>query len=131
MKTILVDAVYVFVLPGTGIDQALFAFLESFPHKKILLTSANSEQKKEFGLVDMPYDVFSLAGDPPKSNPLYYTKMLQHYGLSADDVVYFEHNQEAVKSSQSVGIPTYWYDTQGKDLAGLKQFFAEHGILPQ
>jgi hypothetical protein len=48
--------------------------------------------------------------------------MLKHFNLSADDVVYFEHNEDAVKSAQSVGINTFHYDKDAKDLEALKKF---------
>ena len=48
--------------------------------------------------------------------------MLEPFGLTKDDVVYFEHNPEAVKSAQSVGITTHYYDPDKKDLGALKIF---------
>lgn len=121
MKTILVDAVYCFVTDKI-IDQELYAVLEQYPNRKILLTGANDEQMVSFGLVDMPYEVFTLKHNPEKADPEYYKQMLAHFGLTAADVVYFEHAEAAVKSAQSVGIPTYHYDEKARDLAALKQF---------
>jgi len=40
--------------------------------------------------------------------------------------IYFEHNSDAVKSSQSVGINTFYYDNDKKDLTALKQFLDEN-----
>lgn len=48
--------------------------------------------------------------------------MLKHFSLDKDDVVYFEHNENAVKSAESVGIRTYFYDPDKKDLEALKDF---------
>jgi FMN phosphatase YigB (HAD superfamily) len=48
--------------------------------------------------------------------------MLENFGLSKDDVVYFEHNADAVESAKSVGINSYFYDNNKKDLEGLKKF---------
>jgi len=42
-----------------------------------------------------------------------------------DDVVYFEHNADAVKSAESVGITAYNYDKDKKDLEALKKFLDE------
>ena len=44
------------------------------------------------------------------------------FNLNANEVIYFEHNSEAVKSAQSVGINTYFYDNDLKDLESLKKF---------
>jgi len=52
--------------------------------------------------------------------------MLQHFSLSKDEVVYFEHNPEAVKSAESVGIKSYYYDPEKKDLEALKKFLTEN-----
>jgi HAD superfamily hydrolase (TIGR01509 family) len=100
--------------------------LESFPNKKIILTGANDEKFKKFGLDKMPYEVFTLEHNPEKTDPKYYEKMLEYFNLSKNDVVYFEHNLEAVKSAQSVGIKTYYYDANKKDLGALKDFLREN-----
>ena len=100
--------------------------LEAFPNRKIILTGANDEQFKEFGLDKMPYEVFTLKHNPEKTDSTYYEAMLKHFGLTREDVVYFEHNPEAVKSAQSVGIKTYYYDPDKKDLQALKSFLTEN-----
>ena len=122
MKTILVDAIYCIVSPEGEIFQEMYKLLETYTNKKIILTGANDEQFIKFGLDKMPYEVFTLKHNPEKTNPLYYTKMLEHFNLTKDDVVYFEHNIDAVKSAESVGIKTYFYNDEVKDLEGLKKF---------
>ena len=121
MKTILVDAVDCFVTEKV-IDQELYAMLEQYPNRKILLTGANNEQIVEFGLVSMPYEVFTLKHNPEKADPAYYQTMLAHFGLAAADAVYFEHAEPAVKSAQAAGITTYHYDEAKRDLPALKHF---------
>ena len=125
MKTVLVDAVNCFVSDEGVIFQEMFDLLEKYPNRKILLTGANDEQFKKFGLDKMPYEVFTLKHNPEKTNPKYYEMILEHFGLTKDDVVYFEHNPEAVKSAQSVGIKTHFYDSEKKDLDSLKKFLDE------
>lgn len=129
MKTILVDAVDAFVIESEGafrIFNEMHDLLETYPNRKIILTGANDGQFKEFGLDKMPYDVFTLKHNPEKTDPEYYEAMLKHFSLSKDDVVYFEHNPEAVKSAQSTGIKTYYYDPDKKDLEALKYFLSEN-----
>lgn len=125
MKTILVDAVHCFVIKGEGIFKEMHTLLETYPNRKILLTGANDEQMDLFGLHDMPYDVFTLKHEPEKTDPAYYTTMLEQFGLSANEVIYFEHDAEAVKSAESVGIKTYFYDEVSRDLGGLREFLVE------
>jgi HAD superfamily hydrolase (TIGR01509 family) len=122
MKTILVDAVDCFVSDEGKIFEGMRDLLATYPNKKIILTGANDEQFKMFGLDKMPYEVFTLKHSPEKTDQKYYEMMLVHFGLAKEDVVYFEHNPEAVESAQSVGIETYFYDNDKKDLGGLKKF---------
>ena len=129
MKTILVDAVYCFVIEDNGdfeIFKEMYGLLETFPNRKILLTGANDEQFKSFGLDKMPYEVFTLKHNPEKTDPTYYQKMLEYFGLNKDDVIYFEHNPKAVESAQSVGIKTHYYDSEKKDLEILKKFLDDN-----
>ncbi len=126
MKTILVDAVDTFVIEGEGIFKPMFDLLEKYPNKKIILTNANDEQMQAFGLINLPNELFTLKHNPDKTDPEYFTKMLNHFGLFKDDVIYFEHNPEAVKSAQSVGIVSYLYDSDKKDLESLKKFLDEN-----
>ncbi len=125
MKTILVDAWNTFVTKE-GIFRELKEMLDGFDNKKIILTNANEDERKKFGIIDMPYDVFTLNHDPNKTDALYYKKMLEHFSLKPEETIYFEHNADAVKSAQSVGITTFHYDKDKKDLVALKQFIEEN-----
>lgn len=125
MKIILVDAVYAFVIKtdsGFKIFDEMYALLETFPNRKIILTGANDEQFKEFGLDKMPYEVFTLKHNPEKTDLKYFETTLSHFGLGKDDVIYFEHNIDAVKSAETVGIKSYHYHSEKKDLVALKNF---------
>lgn len=126
MKTILVDAAGTFVIEGQGIYEPLFELLEQYPNPKIILTNADDDQVVEFGLVNLPYELFSLKHSPEKTDPEYFKTMLRHFNLAADDVVYFEHNMDAVKSAQSVGITAYFYDAYLKDVVALRTFLNEN-----
>lgn len=122
MKTILVDAINTFVIKGNGIFQEMYKMLEEYPNKKIILTNANDEQMENFGLNKMPFEVFTLKHNPEKTDPKYFQIMLKHFNLDAEEAIYFEHNPEAVKSAQSVGIVTFNYDKGKRDLSALKKF---------
>ncbi|MBP9817877.1 hypothetical protein KBC75_03970 [Candidatus Shapirobacteria bacterium] len=122
MKTILVDAVGTLVIEGQGIYKPLQDLLGTYPNRKIILTNANDEQLITFGLVNLPYELFTLKHNPDKTDPNYFREMLVHFNLNASDVVYFEHNSEAVVSAQSIGITSHYYDSDKKDLESLKSF---------
>lgn len=122
MKTILVDAVFCFVSPEGQIFKEMHDLLETYTNRKIILTGANDEQFKKFGLDKMPYEVFTLKHNPEKTDPQYFEILLKQYGLSNEEVIYFEHNIEAVKSAEKAGIVSYFYDGHLKDLISLKKF---------
>lgn len=128
MKTILVDAVNCFVSEDGKIFTEMMDLLETFPNEKIILTGANDEQFKKFGLNQMPYKVFTLKHNPEKTNPKYYKTLFRQFGLNKKNVVYFEHDPEAVNSAKSVGIISYHYDPRKKDLNALKKFLIENAI---
>lgn len=127
MKTILVDAAGTFVLKDEGINKEMYAMLETFPNPKIILTNANDQQFIEFGLTNLPYPIFTLKHNPDKVDPIYFKKMLENFKLKANDVIYFEHDADAVKSAESVGIKAYHYDSDKKDLVALKEFLEYNG----
>lgn len=122
MKTILVDAAGTFVIEGQGVYQPLYELLESYPNRKIIVSNANDEQLIQYGIVNMPYEVFTLKHDPNKDNPEYFKKLLNHFNLTVDDVIYFEHSQPAVDSASLLGIHSHHYDSVKKDLDSLKSF---------
>ncbi|MFA6392010.1 MAG: HAD-IA family hydrolase [Patescibacteria group bacterium] len=126
MKTILVDAVNAFVIKNEGIYEPMHDLLEQYPNRKIILTGADDEQMKIFGLDKMPYEVFTLKHNPEKTDPKYYETMLEHFNFNAKDVIYFEHNEEAVESAQSIGINTYHYDKDTRDISSLKKFLNDN-----
>lgn len=126
MKTILVDAVDTFVIKGEGIFEEMHELLEEYPNRKIIVTNANDEEMKKFGLNDVPYEVYTLKHQPNKTDPKYFETLLKHFHLKAQDVIYFEHNIDAVQSAGSLGIISFHYDADKKDLASLKGFLDEN-----
>ncbi len=126
MKTILVDAINGIILKDGTLFQEMYEMLEEFPSRKIVLTSANDEQSKQYNLHKIPYEIFTLKHDPEKSDSKYFKIMLNHYSLKSIDVIYFEHNPEAVKCAEKVGIKTYSYDPIEKDLNSLRIFITSN-----
>jgi HAD superfamily hydrolase (TIGR01509 family) len=127
MKTILVDAAFTFTLKDKNkIDPKLYSLLEEYENPKIILTNANSEQMPIYGLVDLPYPLFTLSHEPNKDNPEYFKKMLENFKLSATDVIYFEHDKDAVDSARSLGVVSYYFDHETRDLGLLKGFIEEN-----
>tara|TARA_B110001450_G_scaffold45214_1_gene41752 strand:+ start:4802 stop:5179 length:378 start_codon:yes stop_codon:yes gene_type:complete len=124
MKTILVDAWNTFVKNNT-IDSDIYKILESYENQKIILTNANNKELINLGIVNMPYKVFSLSHNPNKDDKLYFIKLIEKYNLIISDLVYIEHNIEAVKSAISLGIKTYHYKPQ-ESTDELSQFLLKN-----
>lgn len=132
MKTILVDAVDTFAVEVDGkyqVFEEIHKLLETFPNRKILVTGADDEQFKEWNLDKMPYEVFTLKHNPEKTDPKFYETLLKSFNLNNDEVIYFEHNPKAVESAQSVGIKSYFYDPETKDLEALKKFLDKNSRI--
>ena len=111
MKTILVDAAFCFTIEKEDkfeIFQDMYDLLETYQNKKIVLSGANDEQIIKFGLDNIPYELFTLKHNPEKTDPKYYEILLEKYSLNKNDVIYFEHNIDAVKSAESIGIKSYF-----------------------
>lgn len=124
-KTILVDAVDTFIInigDKFELHKEMFDLLEMYRNNKIILTNADDEQIIKYGLTNLPYELFTLKHNPDKTNPKYFSRMLKQFNLAKDDVVYFEHNFDAVKSAESLGIVTYHYIAEERDLSKLKIF---------
>lgn len=122
MKTILVDAINGLILEDGTIFQAMYEMLETYPNRKIVLTGANDEQFKMFNLDKSPYEVFTLKHNPEKTDPAYFETLLERFNLNPEETVYFEHNIEAMKSAESIGITSYFYDHTKEDVTALKRF---------
>lgn len=125
MKTILVDAYKTFVFDGKVFDE-MYQLLEKFPNPKIILTNANDVEIKNLGLVDLPYELYTLKHNPDKTDPEYFRTLLKDKNLKPKDCVYFEHTPEAVKSAQTLEIVSYFYDDIQKDLESLQRFLEKN-----
>lgn len=125
MKTILVDARNTFVTES-GINEDIKNLLDWFPNRKIIVTNANDEQLITLGIVNMPYEVFTLKHNPDKIDPKYFETLLNTYQLTADEIIYFEHNTDAIQSAQSLWITTHHYNKDEKDIEKLKEFIIQN-----
>jgi FMN phosphatase YigB (HAD superfamily) len=124
MKTILVDAWNTFVT-NNGINHEMNSLLDSYPNDKLILTNANPAELIKFGIVNMPYEVYSLHHEPNKTDSNYFTKMLNHFCLSTNNVLYFEHNEDAVKAAKNIGIVSLHFN-KGCSLSELQDFLNQN-----
>ncbi len=128
MKEILVDIAHTFFIYDQGISGEMYDLLEEYPNRKILVTNADSEKMKKKGMTDLPYGVFTLENNPSKSEPEYFLELLKCYKLEPNDVIYFDHKQKCVDSAKGIGIVSYYYDSDKRDLNELKLFLDKNLI---
>tara|TARA_X000001036_G_C20416662_1_gene699354 strand:- start:278 stop:655 length:378 start_codon:yes stop_codon:yes gene_type:complete len=115
MKIILVDAWNTFV-KEKKIDNELYKILEAFSNKKIILTNASQNERKEYGIMQMPYNVFSLSHNPEKTDPKYFEILCSKYNFNPDDLLYIEHNKKAYKTATLFGIISFLYEGDNKSV---------------
>ena len=128
MKTLLIDAVNTFIIKGEWIDQNIYQIIQQYPDiQNIIVTNADYQQDNLFGLCDMPYPVFTGKKNPHKSDPSYYQLLYKTHNLNPQDIIYIEHNIDAIKSAQQNGInKTYHFDPLQKNYDKLDQFLKNH-----
>jgi len=123
MKKILaVDAVGCLVDLNGNINNDIFKMINEYKNKKIILTNANDEEKKIF-LKNISDEIFSLKHNPEKIDPTYYEKFLSKFQIKAENVIYFEHDIQAVNSAKLNGILTHHYDG---NINNLNQFLKKN-----
>lgn len=122
-KVILVDAVYCLVDENGNINIELKQYLDSLENRKIVVTNASLEKYKLYFKNLKDYEIFTLQRNPMKGNPEYFKTLLSNFKLKAEEVIYFEHDDEAVKSAQSIGIRATKYTG---DILMVKKFIEEN-----
>ena len=101
MKIILVDA-WNTLIKNKKIDSTIYNILEGLKNKKIILTNANDKELVNYGIINMPYEVFSLSHDPNKDNPFYFKLLIEKYSLNIDNLIYIEHNKEIAQRTNEM-----------------------------
>ncbi|MBU0612424.1 hypothetical protein KKB10_00245 [Patescibacteria group bacterium] len=51
--------------------------------------------------------------------------MLGHFKLNAKDMIFFRNKKKVVKSARFIGINTFYYNKDKRDLVKLKKFLDE------
>lgn len=127
MKTILVDAINGLILRETAeIDNEMYDLLETYKNNKIIVTNANAQEREKFNLKNLPYELFTLEHSPEKTNPEYFRRLLETYSLEVDEVVYLEHNTDAIRSAVSLWIRCFWFNHTKRDLEALNKFLEDN-----
>ena len=121
MKIILVDA-WNTLITENGIYMEMYNMLEKFDEKKIILSNANKNEQLEFGMVNLPYDFFSLEHQPNKSNPKYFKLLIKKFDYNPNSLIYFDHDIAAIDSARSIGITSCYYNSKEKNVFEIQEF---------
>lgn len=125
-KTILVDAYMGIVRPDIGLDVLMYDLLQMFSNPKIIVTNADTKKQQELGLTNLPYPLFTQHFSPLKTESQYFYNLFSEYDLQSSQVIYFEHDLKAVNTASSLGIVSYHYDYEKRDLVALEKFLQDN-----
>ncbi len=123
-KIILVDA-YHCLFTDSEINKEMQKVLNDFiDMQKIILTNASGE-KLDFLEKYKPknYELFTLYGNPRKTDGGYYERLLKTFETKAEDCIYIEHSLDAIEKAEKVGIKSFHYQN---DLELLEKFIKEN-----
>jgi FMN phosphatase YigB (HAD superfamily) len=124
IQYILVDAWNTLVTED-GINNQMLSLLNQYETRKVIVTNATEEEKIKLGIVEMPYPVFSLAHQPNKTDPIYFTRLLSYLSVTYKEVIYFDHNPKACEAAISLGIKTHFH-SKGANLIHLVAFLDKY-----
>lgn len=120
ISLVLIDARNTLFL-WSWIDLILKTLLDSVETEKLVVTNANPREQIEYGINHSPYPVFTMNHNPNKTDPSYFNILMSNYHLQATDIIYIEHNIKAVESASSLGISSYHFDKDLRDIDKLKK----------
>ena len=98
-KAILVDAMNTLIDKEKGLNEELAKALQETSKKIIIVTNTDKKEIEKY-LENYNFEIFTLNKNPDKSNPKYFKELLNQYHLSPEEVVYFDHKEENIKSAK-------------------------------
>ncbi len=127
-RVILVDGMHCIYDKDFNINLELLKFLNDLNTHTILTVAGFREKGKELVKTSDPskesnWEAFSLEEKGiKKDNPEFYKKLLEKFNLSPSEVIYFEHDKNAVKTAEKVGIMSKHYT----GLDSIKKFIEDN-----
>lgn len=103
------------------INTEVQSILNEFDNTKIIVTNSNDAEIEKLGLNNLNYEIFTLAHEPNKVNPLYFDILLRTYNLLPKNTIYFDSSEEALSAAKSMWITTYKFD-KNKDINVLRNY---------
>lgn len=122
MKTILVDAMHTIINTEGVLDKKIYELLEQYQNPKIIVTNMQVNMFQRLAMDLLPYPVFTLSKQPSKLETQYFEILMEEYNLFPSECIYFEHNKQAIASAESIGITSYYFDSEKRDIQSLQEF---------
>lgn len=110
-RVILVDGMHTLYNSNFNVNQELLEILNSVPARKILVVNGFREKGKKL-LENFGFEAFSLEEEKVnKDNPLFFNTFLKKFGLTTEEVIYFDHKTENVETATKLGILSRHYQS--------------------
>jgi FMN phosphatase YigB (HAD superfamily) len=123
-RTILADGMHTIYDRNFNINKELLEIIDFFDTKKILVVNGFREKGKEVLKNSSITEAFSLEEKQiKKENPEFFEVLLSRFDLKPKDLIYFDHDENNVKSAESVGIISRHYTNNNEE---IKDFIGEN-----
>ena len=124
MKTILVDGMFCVYDENFNVNKELLHMIDSFRARKILVVNKFREKGKKLLENSSIKHSFSLEEENiNKDNKEYFLRLLKKFDINPKEIVYFDHDENNVKTAKSVGINSVAYS---RNNLLIKQFIIDN-----
>lgn len=120
-KVFLIDGMGCLYDENFNVNKELLDVLSSCKNKKILVVNGFGDKAKEL-LKGHDIDVFTFEQKIKKDNKEFFTKLLENYSLSANEILYIDHSQENLNGASDAGIENTKLFSSDSNIDELKNF---------
>lgn len=122
-RTILVDGMFCIYNDNFEVNNEILEIVNSINTKKILVINGFREKGEKL-LKKYGFSAFSMEEEGiKKDNPKFFDTLLKKFKLKPEEVIYFDHDKDNVKTAQSLGILSNHYNKdETKIIDKLKEF---------
>ena len=108
IKTILIDGINTLFDSERTLNEELLKTINKFNAKKVIVTNIIRKDPKNQTIVktakENNLDLFTLEGNPEKTNPKFFKQLLEEFHLNPEEIIYFDHKEENLESAKKAGI---------------------------
>jgi len=108
IKAILIDAIGCLFDEKRKVNEELLEIIKKYDLKKIIVTNIEKKDQKNQRILEVikgnNIDLFTLEGNPKKTDSNFFKKLLDKYQLMPEEVIYFDHSEDNLSSAKEAGI---------------------------